>query len=60
MWLKGKTIEDAIVIGVEEGGLYKFKGHSEVAMMHNITIPCELWNTRLAHLNYKSLPHVRR
>jgi hypothetical protein len=29
MWPKGKTIEDAIVIGTEEGGLYKLKGHSE-------------------------------
>jgi hypothetical protein len=27
MWPKGKTIEDAIVIGTEEGGLYKLKGH---------------------------------
>jgi hypothetical protein len=29
MWPKGKTIEDAIVIGTEEGGLYKLKGHSK-------------------------------
>jgi hypothetical protein len=29
MWPKGKTIEDAIVIGTEEGGLYKLKGHSD-------------------------------
>jgi hypothetical protein len=27
MWSKGKTIEDVIVIGTEEGGLYKLKGH---------------------------------
>jgi hypothetical protein len=27
MWPKGKTIEDAIVIVIEEGGLYKLKGH---------------------------------
>jgi hypothetical protein len=27
MWLKGKTIEDSIVIGTDEGGLYKLKGH---------------------------------
>ena len=26
MWPKGKTIEDAIIIGEEEGGLYKVKG----------------------------------
>ena len=27
MWPKGKSIEDAVVIGKEEGGLYKLKGH---------------------------------
>ena len=26
MWSKGKTIDDAIEIGVEEGGLHKLKG----------------------------------
>ena len=27
MWSRGKTIDDAIVIGEQEGGLYKLKGH---------------------------------
>ena len=27
MWSKGKNIEDPIIIGEEEGGLYKLKGH---------------------------------
>jgi hypothetical protein len=36
MWPKGKTIEEAIVIGKEEGGLYNLKGHSEVALTHSI------------------------
>jgi hypothetical protein len=31
MWPKGKSFNDAIVIGVQEGGLYKLKGHSETA-----------------------------
>ena len=26
MWPKGKTIDDAVVIGEKEGGLYKLKG----------------------------------
>ena len=26
MWAKGKTFDDAIVIGEQEGGLYKLKG----------------------------------
>jgi hypothetical protein len=43
MWPKGKTIEDAVVIGTKEGGLYKLKGHSDVALTHSTGIPCELW-----------------
>ena len=34
MWSKGKTIEGAVVIGEEEGGLYKFKGHPEATLVH--------------------------
>ena len=57
---KGKSIEDAVVIGEEEEGLYKLKGHSEKALVHEITIPSELWHMRLTHINYKSLPHVNK
>jgi hypothetical protein len=59
MWPKGKTIEDAVVIGTE-GGLYKLKGHSDVALTHSTESPCELWHRRLTHINYKSLPHVSK
>jgi hypothetical protein len=58
MWSKEKTIEDAIVIGIEEGGLYKLKGHLDVALAHSNESPCELWHRRLAHINYKVLPYV--
>jgi hypothetical protein len=33
---KGKTINEAIIIGKEEGGLHKLKGHSKAAMTHAI------------------------
>jgi hypothetical protein len=46
MWSKGKPIED-VVIGIEEGGLYKLKGHSDVALTHSTESPCELWHRRL-------------
>ena len=59
MWPKGKNIEDAVIIGEEEGGLYKLKGHSEIAFVHESTDPSELWHRRLAHINYKALPHVQ-
>jgi hypothetical protein len=56
MWTKGKSFNDEIVIGFQEGGLYKLKGHSETTLVHNIVNPCELWNKILAHLHYKALP----
>jgi hypothetical protein len=60
MWPKGKTIEDAIVIGTEEGGLYKLKGHLDATLTHSTESPCELWHRRLAHINYKALPYVSK
>jgi hypothetical protein len=60
MWPKGKTMEEAIVIGKEEGGLYKLKGHSEEALTHSIENTCELWHRILAHINYKALPYVSK
>jgi hypothetical protein len=60
MWPKGKTIEDAIVIGTKESGLYKLKGHSNTTLTHSTESPCELWHIILAHINYKSLPYVNK
>jgi hypothetical protein len=59
-WSKRKTIEDAVVIGIKEGGLYKLKGHSHVALTHSTESPCEPWHGRLAHINYKALPYVSK
>ena len=56
MWPRGKTIDDAVVIGEQEGGLYKLKGHIEKAMVHDIVEPSELWHRRLAHVHYRALP----
>jgi transposase InsO family protein len=58
MWAKGETLNEAIIIGNEENGLYKIKGHSEAAMTHAIESLCELWHRRLAHINYKALPYI--
>jgi hypothetical protein len=58
MWAKGETLNEAIIIGSEENGLYKLKGHSKAAMTHAIENSCELWHRRLAHINYKALPYI--
>ena len=60
MWSKGKTLEDTVVIGEEEGGLYKLKGNSETTLAHESTDPSELWHKRISHINYKALPHVNK
>ena len=44
MWPRGKTIEDATVIGEEDGGLYKLKGQPEQAFVHESIEPNELWH----------------
>ena len=51
---QGKTIGDVVVIGEQEGGLYKLKGHPEQALIHDIVEPNEIWNRRLAHVHYKA------
>ena len=42
MWSKGKTLEYVVVIGEEEGGLYKLKGHPETTLVHVTTSSSEL------------------
>jgi hypothetical protein len=58
MWARGETLNEAIVIGNEEDGLYKMKGHPEITMTHTTENSCELWHRRLAHINYKALPYI--
>ena len=56
MWPKGKTIEDATMVGEEYGGLHKLKGHREQALVHESIEPSELWHKRLAHVHYRAPP----
>ena len=60
MWPKRKSFDDAVVIGEQEGGLYKLKGHLEQALVHDSVEPNELWNRRLAHVHYRALPLARK
>ena len=60
MWTKGNKIEHVVVIGEEEGGLHKLKGHLEIALVHDTTSSSELQHRRISHINYKALPYVRK
>ena len=60
MWSKGRTIDDVVVIGIEEGGIYKIKGNTNSTFIAYPISPCGLWHRRLAHVNYKALPIVSK
>ena len=60
MWSKGKTLEDVVVIGEGEGGVYKLKGHPEKNLVHETTSSSELWHRKIAHINYKALPYLSK
>ena len=60
MWPKGKYFDDAVVIGEQEGGQYKLKGHPEQALVHATIEPNELWHRRIAHVHYRALPLVSK
>ena len=36
---KGKTIDDVVVVGEKEGGLYKLKGKTKQALVHDSIEP---------------------
>ena len=42
MGSKGKTINDALEIGIEEGGLYKLKGHIDSTLATSTINSCSL------------------
>jgi hypothetical protein len=60
MWPKEKMFDDAVVIGVQEGGLYKLKGCSDSTLIHDTVNSSELWHRIFSHLHYRSLPIVRK
>jgi hypothetical protein len=60
MWPRGKNIDDAIIIGIHEYGLYKLKVKVDQALVHSTIKPCELWHRRFSHIHYKSFPVVSK
>ena len=60
MWSRGNTIDDVVVIGVEEGGLYKLMGPLDSTLKTSTIIQCELWDRIISHVNYKELPIISK
>ena len=60
IWSKYSKIEDARIIGIHEGRLYKLLGQNAQDLVHDELNPSELWHKRYAHLHYQALPSLRQ
>jgi hypothetical protein len=60
VWSEHSKIEDARVIGIPEGRLYKLLGQNTQALVHDELNPSELWHRRYAHLHYQALPSLKQ
>ena len=52
---QGKIIDDAVVIGEQEGGLYKLKGHPKQALIHDTVESNEIWHYRALPIASKAV-----
>jgi hypothetical protein len=59
MWPRGKYVDDVVVIGVKEGGLYKLKGNSVSTLVHSTLTPIKIWYQIFSQIHYKALLIVR-
>ena len=59
LWHKDSSLELAIEIGVQIGGLYKPLGHLIQALVRKTVNLCELWHRRFGHLHYGALPKLQ-
>ena len=58
LWAKDEDLSSALVIGIQEGGLYKLPAQSMHALVHDSVNPSELWHRRFGHLHFKALPEL--
>jgi len=56
VWGKDSSIDQAKVIGIREGRLYRVISPITQALVHTKISPCELWHRRFGHLHFKILP----
>eukprot|EP00253_Pinus_taeda_P014589 PITA_14589 len=58
VWDKGSNINEARVIGVCKGTLYRLYTPLAQALFHLEVSPFELWHRRYGHLHYKIVPSM--
>jgi hypothetical protein len=59
LWSKYSRIEDARVIGIREGRLYKILVQNIQALVHDELNHSEIWHRMYAHLHYQALPSLK-
>ena len=59
-WPRDSSIENARVIGTREGRLYKLLERNGEALVHDEVNPNEIWHRRYAHINYQTLPFLKK
>ena len=60
LWSKDEDLSSTLVIGYQEGGLYKLPGQMMTALVHDEVSPNEIWHRRLGHLHFKALPDLQK
>jgi hypothetical protein len=60
MWPSNESMSSDMIIGAQEGGLYKVFGQVVQALAHEMINPCKLWHKRFGHLNYNALPGLQK
>jgi hypothetical protein len=60
MWPSNESMNSAMTIRAQEGGLYKVIGQVIQALAHEMINTCKLWHRRFGHLNYNALPGLQK
>jgi hypothetical protein len=60
MWPSNESISSTMVIGLQDGGLYKVSDEVIQALAHEMINPCKLWHKRFGHLNYDAFPGLQK
>jgi hypothetical protein len=60
MWPSNESMSSTMIIGAQEGGLYKVIDQVIQALTHEMINPYKLWHIRFGHLNYNALSGLQK
>jgi hypothetical protein len=59
-WSRDSSIENARIIGICEGRLYRLLERNDEPLVHDEFNPNKLWHRRYVHINYQTLPFPKK